>query len=80
MQILFILFIELSIYQILNSIFSYYFTLSALGVAGPSIIGGLPGAYWAIILLILIIILFKERINDYLEKKLGQYLENWPKY
>ena len=28
----------------------------------------LPWAYWAIILSILIIILFKERINDYLEK------------
>ena len=41
----------------------------------------LPGAYWAIILSILIIILFKERINDFLEeKKLGQYLEIWPKY
>ena len=38
------------------------------------------GAYWAIILSILIIILFKERINDYLEKKLRQYLENWLKY
>ena len=25
------------------------------------------------------IILFKERINDHIEK-LGQFLENWPKY
>ena len=40
----------------------------------------LPGACWAIILSILIITMFKERINDYLEKKLGQYLENWPRY
>ena len=32
----------------------------------------LLGAYWATILSILIIILFKERINDFLEKKLGQ--------
>ena len=49
-----------------------------MGVARPSILWGgvnlthtfhqLPGAYWAIILSILIIILFKERINDYLEK------------
>ena len=38
------------------------------------------GAYWAIILSVLIIILFKERINDYQEKKMGQYLENWPRY
>ena len=35
-----------------------------------------PGTYWAKIFSILIIILFKERRNDYLEeKKLGQYLE-----
>ena len=57
-------------------------TLSAMGGARPSILWGgvnlthtfhqLPGAYWAIILSILIIILFKERINDFLEKKLGQ--------
>ena len=60
-----------------------------MGGARPSILWGgvnltrtfhqLPGAYWAI-LSIIIIILFKERINDYLEKKMGQYLENWPKY
>ena len=45
----------------------------------PALFNSSPGAYWAIILSILIIILFKERINDYLEKKWGQYLENWPK-
>ena len=28
----------------------------------------------------LIIILFKDRINYYLEKKMVQYLENWPNY
>ena len=54
-------------------------TLSALEGSVPSIAWGggqfdphiwqLPGAYKAIILSILIIILFKERINDYLEKK-----------
>ena len=58
----------------------FFLTLSTLGGAGPSIVWGgvnltrtfyhLPGAYWAIILSILIIILFKERINDYLEKKI----------
>ena len=37
-------------------------------------------ASMVIILSIIIIILFKERINDYLEKKLGKYLENWSKY
>ena len=46
----------------------------------PALFNSSPGAYWAIILSILIIILFKERINDYLEKKLGQYLENWPRH
>ena len=65
----------------------YILTLSALEGADPSIAwgdqfdphfltapGGLLG-HWAIILSILIIMLFKERINDYLEKELGQYLE-----
>ena len=65
-------------------------TLSALGGTGPSIVWGgsiwpalfnsSPGNYWAIILSILIIILFKERINDYVEIKLGQYLENLPRH
>ena len=35
----------------------------------------LPGAYWAIILSMLIIIPFKERINDFLEKRLGNNLK-----
>ena len=58
---------------------SNYLTLSALGGARPSIawlwpalFNNSPGAYWAIIHSILIIILFKEKINDYLEKELGQ--------
>ena len=56
-----------------------------MGVARPSILWGgvnlthtfhqLPGAYWAIILSILIIMLFKERINYYLEKNLVNILK-----
>ena len=58
-----------------------------MGGARPSILWGgvnlsrtfhqLRGAYWAIILSILIIILLKERINDYLEKELGQCFEKF---
>ena len=61
-----------------HSSISHYLTLSALGGAGPSITWGgsiwpalfisFPGAYWAIILSISIIIVFKKRINDYLKK------------
>ena len=72
-----------------NPVEKVLLTLFALGGAGPSKAWGgvnlthtfwqLP-AYWATMLSILILILFKERINDYLEKKLGQYLKNWPTY
>ena len=62
-----------------------------MGGAGPSMAWGggqfdphfltAPGGLLGhVFFSILIIIMFKGNIRDYLEKKSGQYLKNWPRY